>query len=47
MNHYQAYDYLTRSAQVMHEGFSLLNDVQVTRPIHFRIPLLVALLTQV
>jgi len=27
MNHYQAYDYLTRSAQVMHEGFSLLNDV--------------------
>lgn len=24
---YQAYDYLSRSASVMHEGFSLLNDV--------------------
>lgn len=27
MNNYQAYDYLARSAQVMHEGLSLLNDV--------------------
>lgn len=24
---YQAYDYLTRSAQIMHEGFSLMNDI--------------------
>ncbi len=27
MSQYQAYEYLSRSAQVMHEGLSLLNDV--------------------
>ena len=26
MNNYQAYDYMARSAQVMHEGLSILND---------------------
>ena len=24
---YQAYDYMARGAQIMHEGFSLLNDI--------------------
>ena len=24
---YQAYDYMARSAQIMHEGFSLMNDI--------------------
>lgn len=27
MSHYQAYEYLSRSAQIMHEGLSLMNDL--------------------